>query len=101
MAKQTEDVSRETLSSPWFVYMLKCADNTLYTGITTDLEKRLMEHNTSPKGAKYTRGRRPVEILGYISCTSRSEASQEEARLKRLSRREKLDWVTQPEKRQA
>ena len=47
----------------WFVYILKCSDNTLYTGITTDIERRIKEHNSSNKGAKYTKTRRPVKLF--------------------------------------
>lgn len=78
----------------WFVYMLRCADDSLYTGITTDLERRLDEHNhCEQKGARYTRARRPVALAYAEPCDSRSEASQREYLLKRLSRAEKLDLV--------
>ena len=78
----------------WFVYMLRCADDSLYTGITTDLERRLDEHNhCEQKGARYTRARRPVALAYVEPCDSRSEASQREYLLKRLSRAEKLDLV--------
>ena len=74
----------------WYVYILHCADNTFYTGITTDLERRLMEHNESPRGAKYTRGRTPVKLVYKASHENRAHASKEEYRIKRLSRKEKL-----------
>ena len=78
----------------WFVYMLRCADDSLYTGITTDLERRLDEHNhCEQKGARYTRTRRPVALAYAEPCDSRSAASQREYLLKRLSRAEKLDLV--------
>lgn len=73
----------------WRVYMLRCADGSLYTGITTQLERRLHEHNHSPKGARYTRHRRPVELVYTEHHPSRSAASKREANLKKLSRREK------------
>jgi len=73
----------------WFLYILKCKDNTLYTGITTDLERRLNEHNTKKTGAKYTSIRRPVRIVFSKKFKDRSEASKEEARIKKLSREEK------------
>lgn len=74
----------------WHTYILRCADDTLYTGITTELERRLKEHNSSNLGAKYTRARRPVSLVYSEKFSSRSEASKEEARIKKLSREEKL-----------
>ena len=76
----------------WFVYMLRCKDDTLYTGITTELERRLAEHN-SGKGAKYTKARRPVELIWAERRDDRSEASKREARLKSLSRSRKLETI--------
>ena len=71
-------------SSQWFVYILSCSDNSLYTGITTDLERRLIEHNETNKGARYTRARRPVTMVYSESATDRSAASKREALLKSL-----------------
>jgi len=73
----------------WQVYILKCADETFYTGITTDVIRRLEEHNTSILGAKYTSGRRPVELVFAKKYKNRSLASKEENRIKKLSREEK------------
>lgn len=75
----------------WFVYMLRCADGTLYTGITTDIDRRLAEHNgEGGLGARYTRSRRPV-ILAYSEpAASRAEASRREAAIKQLDRMRKL-----------
>ncbi len=77
----------------WQVYILKCADETFYAGVTTDLERRVEEHNNSPLGAKYTSGRRPVELVYSQSFAGRSEASKEESRIKKLSRGEKLKLI--------
>lgn len=74
----------------WFVYVVRCSDGSLYTGITTDIERRLTEHNESPKGARYTRARRPVTLAGAWEFESRSEAARGEAAFKRLTRAEKL-----------
>ena len=74
----------------YYVYLLKCIDNTLYTGITTDLQRRLKEHNSSSKGAKYTKNRRPVSLEYYEEYADRSSASKREAAIKKLSRKEKL-----------
>lgn len=78
----------------WQLYILRCADDTLYIGITNDLERRLDEHNHSKLGAKYTRARRPVSLIYAKSFPNRSEASKEEARIKKLSRKEKLELVS-------
>lgn len=75
--------------SLWCVYLLACSDDTLYTGISTDLEKRLVKHNAG-KGAKYTRGRLPVRCVWQEPAVSESAARKREAALKRLTRREKL-----------
>ena len=74
----------------WYVYMLQCADLSLYTGITTDLQRRLAEHNGSPLGARYTRSRRPVSLVYHESHTDRSTASQRESQIKRLPRAKKI-----------
>lgn len=76
----------------YYVYILKCRDKTLYTGSTNDLENRLKAHNTG-KGAKYTRGRGPVEIVYQETCPDRSAALKREAKIKRYSREKKLDLI--------
>jgi len=73
----------------WCIYIVTCADNSLYTGITNDLNARLAAHN-SGKGAKYTQRRRPVQLVYSEPMVNRSEASKREYALKQLSRREKL-----------
>lgn len=75
------------MSSSWYVYFLRCADNSLYAGITTDLSRRLDEHNFSKKlAAKYTRVRRPVNLVYSEQFSSRSEASRKEYQLKKLTK---------------
>ncbi|MDH5185029.1 MAG: GIY-YIG nuclease family protein [Gammaproteobacteria bacterium] len=74
----------------WFVYLLECADQSLYTGITTDLERRVDEHNGSKLGARYTRSRRPVRLLYHERYDDRSSATQREIQIKRFSRKEKI-----------
>lgn len=78
--------------SNWFVYILRCADNSLYTGITTDLERRIEEHNTpeSKLGARYTRARQPVTLVYNERMDSRASASKREAQIKQLTRQQKL-----------
>lgn len=77
----------------YHLYILRCADDTLYTGITTDLGRRVAEHNRSPAGAKYTRTRRPVALVYARRFRTRSNAQREEARVKRLSRSAKLSLI--------
>ncbi|MBI3573039.1 MAG: GIY-YIG nuclease family protein [Candidatus Kerfeldbacteria bacterium] len=78
----------------YYLYILKCADGTLYTGMTTNPKRRVSEHNTSDRGAKYTRTRRPVKLVYAKRFHNRSNAGKAEARIKRLSRREKLRLVS-------
>ncbi len=78
----------------YYVYMVKCADNTLYTGIATELERRIEEHNDSDKGAKYTRVRRPVRLVYSEEHPDRSAASKREYEIKKkMSRAEKLKLI--------
>lgn len=73
----------------YFVYLLRCSDETLYCGVTTDVDRRLEEHNTSSKGAKYTKGRRPVVLVYHEECEDKSSALKRELAIKRLSREQK------------
>ncbi|MDR9436304.1 MAG: GIY-YIG nuclease family protein [Thiohalophilus sp.] len=78
-------------TNAWYVYMLQCSDNSLYTGITVDPERRVLEHNQDNKlGARYTRARRPVRLVYQESCASRSAAARREAEIRKLTRRQKL-----------
>ena len=72
----------------WVCYLLRCADDTLYCGITNDMEKRLAAHNAG-EGAKYTRGRLPVSVVYSESCEDKSAALKRELKIKRLPRRAK------------
>jgi putative endonuclease len=73
----------------YFVYIIECADKTLYTGITTDLDRRLVEHNSSEKGAKYTQNRRPVVLKYSETFSNRSLAQKREYEIKQMSRAQK------------
>ncbi len=75
-----------------FVYILKCNDDTLYTGWTNNLEKRIKAHNES-KGAKYTKYRTPVELVYYEVFETKSEALKREYEIKKLTRQQKLDLI--------
>ena len=80
----------------YWVYMVRCADDTLYTGITDNLERRIKAHN-SGKGAKYTRGRGPVVLVYQEAYADKPEALRRELTIKRMSRREKLCLLEAPE----
>jgi len=80
------------MGSTWHVYVLRCADGTLYTGITTDLARRVEEHN-SGEGARYTASRGPVALVYDEAAPDRSAASRREAAIKKLSRAEKLALI--------
>ena len=77
----------------WYLYGVECADRSLYTGITTDLDRRLNEHNNSPKAAKYTRSRRPVKLVYAETHIDRSSACKAEFAFKKLSRKKKLEII--------
>ena len=80
----------------WFCYLLRCADDTLYCGITNDLEKRLAAHNAGT-ASKYTRTRVPVELVFVEDCTDRSAASKREMQIKKMPRSEKLKLCARPD----
>lgn len=78
----------------YFVYIVQCADNTFYTGIATELERRIEEHNASDKGARYTRVRRPVRLVYSEEYPDRSSASKREYEIKKkMSRADKLKLI--------
>ncbi|MBD3670166.1 MAG: GIY-YIG nuclease family protein [Gammaproteobacteria bacterium] len=78
----------------WYVYILKCADDSLYTGITVDLARRLDEHNGNKSlGARYTRSRRPVTLAYSETADSRATAATREAAIKKLNRRQKEQLI--------
>lgn len=77
----------------WHVYILRCADGSLYTGVTTNIQRRLQEHNDAVKGAKYTRARQPVSLVYSESVEDRSSAQIREAQLKKLDRKQKLALI--------
>lgn len=82
-----------TQKTPWYVYLLRCSDASLYTGITTDISQRIQEHNHSKKGAKYTRGRRPVILVYQEWLSSRSLACKREYQIKQMKKSEKEQIV--------
>jgi len=79
-----------------YTYLVKCADNTLYCGWTNHLERRMEAHNQG-KGAKYTKTRRPVELVYYESYPTKEEAMRREVQIKKLSRKDKLSLIEKTE----
>jgi putative endonuclease len=78
----------------WWLYIIRCGDDSLYTGIATDVLRRFDEHQSQgPKAAKYTRGRLPLELVYQQEMDSRSHASKEELRIKKMSRKEKVRLI--------
>lgn len=86
-------IIRVEFVSEWFVYILRCADKTLYTGITTDIERRLKEHNAEKSDTRYTRARQPVALAYQESVESRSIALKREAQIKKLKRADKEQLI--------
>lgn len=80
------------MANTWKLYILRCGDGSLYTGITTNVEKRLDAHR-SGKGAKYTRGRTPLELVYREECGDHSAALKRELQIKALTREEKLNLI--------
>ena len=76
----------------WYVYILRCADGSLYTGITTDLTRRIRQHNDGT-ASRYTRSRRPVKLVYHVCKRSQSSALKREAAIKKLARRQMLALI--------
>ena len=93
MMKSLKANSQEQIANSHFVYILRCADGTLYTGKTIDLEARLLVHN-SGKGAKYTRSKLPVELVYSEEYKTNREAAQRECEIKKLSKAQKEELIT-------
>lgn len=85
---------------PYFVYIARCADGSLYTGTCRDLKKRESTHNAG-KGAKYTRGRRPVVFVYHTQCTTLGDALRMERKWKSLKRSEKENLILRPQERES
>lgn len=84
-------------SDIWHIYMVRCSDGTLYTGITNDLKKRLEAHNSGKEGARYTRSRRPVKLVYSEQVESKSAAAKLEYQLKKLPRLKKIRLIKDKE----
>ena len=81
------------MDNRWKVYIVECSDGSYYTGITTDVSRRLLEHNFSFKSAKYTRSRRPVKLVYEEASQNRSTASKREYQIKKMKRKDKIILV--------
>ena len=79
----------------WYHYVAECSDGSFYTGVTTELTRRINEHNTSVKGAKYTRARRPVRLVYSDEHSDRSAAQKAEANFRKLNRKQKEALVSE------
>ena len=77
----------------WYVYMIRASDDSLYTGITTDVQRRFNEHCSPDKGARFFRGRKPLEVVYTETHPDRSSALQRESAIKKLSRSEKIELI--------
>lgn len=88
----TKEKRSDVMSRPWFVYVVRCADGTLYTGITTDLARRMAAHDVGT-GAKYTRGRGPIELVWSRRMKTGTLARKLEAAIKRRSKTEKEHMI--------
>jgi putative endonuclease len=83
-----------TQTNTWTIYFLRCNDNSLYTGITTDIKRRLHQHNKTKLGAKYTRARRPVVLVYSETAADKSTASKREYQLRTLTKKQKEKIVS-------
>jgi putative endonuclease len=91
---KTDKIRKDAKLNCWNIYILKCSDNSLYTGITTDPGRRLREHNAGNRSAaKYTRARRPVCMVYVEPAVNRSEALRREYQIKQLSSEQKLELI--------
>ncbi len=79
----------------WYVYIVRCADNSLYTGVTTNVVRRIHEHNNTSKGAKYTKSRRPVKVVYVSTPTTMSEALKSEYKIKKKTKKMKEAFLTE------
>ncbi len=90
----SRQIFMRTIITMRYVYILRCADETFYTGMTKDLERRCNEHNGDLKWAKYTKARRPVELLWSSDAMTRNDAAREEMRIKSLSKAKKISFIS-------
>jgi len=95
---ERQKARRKRVRDPWFLYILRCQNNTFYTGVTKDLERRLKMHNNG-QASRYTRARRPVTLVYHEDCAGRAEALIRECAVKALSRKEKEKLILNGKKK--
>ena len=93
MSRENDGGARVGFLHMWYLYVLLCADGSYYTGITKDTKRRLHEHNKTKRGAKYTRTRRPVQLMHVERFSLHGEALRAERRFKRLTRKQKEEVI--------
>jgi len=84
-------------STSWYIYIAQCSDRSLYTGITKNITERIAAHNSAKGGAKYTRSRRPVQLIHVEKFPSRSLAAKREYQLKKMNKKNKLQLISRDE----
>jgi putative endonuclease len=87
-------MTKRSKTGTWWVYLLRCNDNSLYAGVTTDIHRRIDEHNNSKLGAKYTRARRPVSLAYLEEASNKSTACQKEYQIRHLTKLKKEQLVS-------
>ncbi|MFT4965891.1 MAG: putative endonuclease, partial [Colwellia sp.] len=92
---KTRNMTKRSETGAWWVYLLRCNDNSLYAGVTTDIHRRLDEHNNSKLGAKYTRARRPVSLAYLEAASNKSTACQKEYQIRHLTKFKKEQLVSE------
>jgi len=95
--KEKEEAGKRKLDKGWFLYILRCQSDTFYTGVTKDLKRRLTMHNNG-KASRYTRSRRPVEMVYHENCASRAQALVREYKVKALPRKKKEALISKGKK---
>ncbi len=87
-------MTKSSKTGVWWVYFLRCNDNSLYAGVTTDIHRRIEEHNNSKLGAKYTRAKRPVKLVYLEEANNKSKACQREYQIRHLTKLKKEQLVS-------
>ncbi|ALO35929.1 endonuclease [Colwellia sp. MT41] len=87
-------MTEDNKTTTWWVYFLRCNDNSLYAGVTTDIQRRIAEHNNSKLGAKYTRARRPVSLAYLEAADNKSSACKKEYQIRHLTKAKKEQLVS-------
>ena len=95
MSTRSTEIKFRRKHTSWSMYVVRCSDGSLYCGITKDVKRRVAEHNTSQRGAKYTRSRRPVALVYQRRCANKSEAILNENAFKKMRKNAKEEFILQ------